>query len=529
MLVSQLFSNRLKFIQDVAVGGLLNQCLQGVERECLRVSTDGNLAQTPHPKMLGSALTNQRITTDYSESLLEFVTPTEHAIDPMLQGLLNTHVFTSQALQSEFLWSASMPCPLPDEKDIPIAYYGNSLAGRVRHIYRRGLALRYGKTMQCIAGIHYNFSLPEAFWPMLQKFEGNQLEPSCYQSEQYIAIIRNFRRFSWLLMYLFGASPAVDASFMANYPHHQLQTFDKNTFYLPYATSLRMSDLGYQSKAQSGLTPCYDDLSTYINSLTKAIETPYPAYEKLGIKKNGEWIQLNANILQIENEYYSSIRPKRVVKPGERPIDALRRAGIQYIEVRCMDINPFLPLGIEATTGYFLNSFLLYCLMQENTVFSNHECLVAKDNFLSTVKEGRNPQLRLQRHGGTVLLSDWANTLLDEIAPIASVLDKASHTDKYTAAVHAQMEKVKDPHRLPSAQVITAMQEQQQSFAEFSLQQSLRHHHYFQQQSLSPDVKAQYITWAKQSLEQQKELEQHDQGQSLDRYIAEYVNAHQDR
>lgn len=524
--MSQLLSERLNFLQESTASSLLNQCLQGVERECLRVTLDGQLAKTPHPKALGSALTNPCITTDYSEALLEFVTPAEHSISQMMQGLLDTHVFTSHALQSELLWSASMPCRLPDEKNIPIAYYGQSLAGQVRHIYRRGLALRYGKTMQCIAGIHYNFSLSEKLWPMLQQLDGNQQALSSYQSEQYIALIRNFRRFSWILAYLFGASPAVDASFMASNPCHQLQTFDKDTFYLPYATSLRMSDLGYQSKAQSGLTPCYDDLSTYINSLTKAIETPYPPYEKLGVKKDGEWIQLNANILQIENEYYSTIRPKRVVKSGERPIDALLRAGIQYVEVRCMDINPFLPLGIDDTTGYFLNCFLLYCLMHESSAILNNECLVATNNFLSTVKAGRDPQLKLQRHGQAVLLTDWAKELLEEMTPLAAVLDAASQTDHYTSAIHTQLSKVNNPYQLPSEQVLLAMRENKQSFSDFSLQQSELHQKYFKKQLLSPEVKAKYITQAEQSLAQQQTLEQRDQGQSLDRYIAEYVNKH---
>lgn len=520
--VRQLFLNRLGFLQEAEPLALLNQCLHGVERECLRVTLEGKLAQTSHPVALGSPLTNERITTDYAEALLEFVTPAEAQTDRMLAELRDTHAFVGQSLEHELLWSSSMPCPLPDEKDIPIARYGSSLAGQVRHIYRRGLAVRYGKTMQCIAGIHYNFSLPDAFWSLFQQFEGVKQEDVSYRSAQYIALIRNFRRFSWLLMYLFGASPALDASFLKNYPNHQLERFDDDTFYLPFATSLRMSDLGYQSNAQSGLTPCYDDLSTYIDSLSKAISTPYPTYEKIGTKQDGEWIQLNTNILQIENEYYSSIRPKRVVKAGERPIQALRRAGIQYVEVRCMDINPFLPMGIDESTSYFLNSFLLYCAMFDSPIITGCQCHDYTNNFLKTVKQGRDPQLMLRRDGEDVLLTDWARTLLDDIGAVAEVLDKAAGTSQHSLAVQTQFAKLADPQLLPSARVLASMRDEGLSFAAFSLAQSRLHQNYFSSQVLEDKVKQQYQVLAEQSLAEQQTLEQ-DMTQSLEAYIANYV------
>ncbi len=522
--MSQLFTDRLNLLQEAVPLKLLDQCLHGIERECLRVTPTGQLAQTQHPIVLGSALTNDKITTDYSEALLEFITPAKPDTRDTLEDLANTHVFVGQSLQDELLWSSSMPCQLPDEEHIPIAYFGTSAAGQVRHIYRRGLAVRYGRTMQCIAGIHYNFSLPEALWPILHKVEHSKQDLSFYQSAQYIALIRNFRRFSWLLMYLFGASPALDESFLKRYPNHQLQRFDKDSFYLPYATSLRMSDLGYQSNAQSGLTPCYDDLSTYIDSLSKAIKTPYPAYEHIGTKKDGEWIQLNTNILQIENEYYSSIRPKRVVKSGERPIQALRRAGIQYIEVRCMDIDPFMPLGIDETTSYFLNSFLLYCAMEESSLIVKNQCLAYTDNFLSTVKQGRDPALLLQRDGEQVLLTDWAKELLDGVAKTAAVLDKAGSTEKHSQSVLAQLAKVNNPQLLPSAKVISSMENASLTFAEFSLQQSKLHHAYFNRQTLASDIKQEYVNLAEQSIAEQKRLE-NTQSPTLDEYISRYINS----
>ncbi len=364
--MSALLTHRLALLAKAPHLPLLNQCLHGIERECLRVDAHGHLAMTPHPIALGSALTHPQITTDYSEALLEFITGTDQDPRNTLAELEAIHRFTYAKLGDEYLWSPSMPCPLPSEADIPIAEYGSSNIGRLKHVYRQGLALRYGKTMQCIAGIHYNFSLPEALWPVLQADDGDTRSERDYRSARYIGLIRNFRRYSWLLMYLFGASPALDAGFLRGRPH-QLEALDADTLYLPYATSLRMSDLGYQNNAQAGLTPCYDDLSSYTESLYRAVSTPYAPYEAMGIKDAaGNWQQLNTNVLQIENEYYSNIRPKRVTATGERPLQALRARGIQYIEVRCLDINPFLPLGIDLNEARFLDAFLLFCALADS-------------------------------------------------------------------------------------------------------------------------------------------------------------------
>ena len=328
------YSQRLQLLQQSDITPLLRDCLHGIERETLRVTHNGMLAMSAHPAALGSALTHSSITTDYAEPLLEFITKAHPDSATTLNELEQIHSFTHSVLQDELLWSPSMPCRLPAEADIPIAYYGDSNVGRLKYLYRQGLALRYGKTMQCIAGIHYNFSIPASLWAQLQQAEADSQPLMDYQSDRYIALTRNFRRYSWLLMYLFGASPATDASFLRDMPH-KLDTFDDSTLYLPYATSLRMSDLGYQSNAQAGITPCYNNLKNYTDSLLKAVSTPYPAYEAMGTHdSNGQWQQINTNILQIENEYYSTMRPKRITIGDERQVEALIARGVQYVEAR---------------------------------------------------------------------------------------------------------------------------------------------------------------------------------------------------
>ncbi|MCY1275536.1 Glutamate--cysteine ligase [compost metagenome] len=518
--MSDQFFRRLALLGEAANLPLLSRCLHGIERECLRVDEQGRLALTPHPRALGSALTHPQITTDYSEALLEFITPATTSVEETLDGLAKIHRFASSRLQGEYLWSPSMPCDLPDEETIPIARYGSSHIGRLKYVYRKGLALRYGKTMQCIAGIHYNFSLPEGLWQLLQRHEDGSQTLRDFQSAHYIALIRNFRRYSWLLMYLFGASPALDAGFLRGRPHH-LESFDEHTLYLPYATSLRMSDLGYQNNAQAGLTPCYNDLDSYIESLRRAVGTAYPPYEKIGTKRDGEWLQLNTNVLQIENEYYSSIRPKRVTYTGERPIQALMSRGVQYVEARCLDINPFLPLGIDAPEARFLDAFLLYCALQDSPLLADGECHSCTDNFLKVVKEGRRPGLHLQRGGQSVLLRDWAAELLERIAPIAALLDRAQGNGAHGHSLEQQRAKVADPALTPSAQVLAEMRERGESFAAFALRRSREHAEQFRAEPLAAADEAHFETLAKNSLAEQAELERHPEG-DFDTFVAAY-------
>lgn len=516
--MTNVFASRLSLLSQPEALLQLKNCLQGIERESLRVTDHGQLALTEHPKALGSALTHSSITTDYAEPLLEFITQAHADPAQTLAELEDIHRFTHSVLGDELLWSPSMPCLLPSEEDIPIARYGSSNVGQFKYLYRMGLSVRYGRTMQCIAGIHYNFSFPESIWSLLQQGSKNTQPLMDYQSDCYIALIRNFRRYSWLLMYLFGASPAVDKSFLRDNPH-QLDTFDEQTLYLPYATSLRMSDLGYQSNAQAGITPCYNNLQNYTDSLLQAVSTPYPAYEAIGTRKNGQWLQINTNILQIENEYYSSIRPKRITEANERPVEALIKRGIQYVEVRCIDINPFLPLGIDLPQSQFLNSFLVFCALQDSPVFSGDACPETRKNFLTVVNQGRAPNLQLQRDGQAVSMHSWATELFDGIQVCAELLDQAYGGQEHQQALAQQRAKLVDVNLTPSAQVLNAMREKSCSFTELAL--ALSRQHADNLRDPAPELVQRYQELATHSIEQQQRIEAAD-SISFDEYMAAY-------
>lgn len=518
--MSDFYTRRLALLGEEQHRALLGKGLRGIERETLRVNPDGKLVLTPHPRTLGSALTNPQITTDYSESLLEFITPAENDIATALTELDAVHRFVYSQLGDEMLWNDSMPCELPTEELIPIGWYGTSHIGMLKHVYRRGLALRYGKRMQCIAGIHYNFSLAEGVWPLLQVDACGTGTAKDFQSNGYIALIRNFRRYSWLLMYLFGASPALSKNFLAG-REHSLETLDDDTLYLPYATSLRMSDLGYQSKAQANLTPHYNNLDTYIKSLAQAVSQPYPPYAAIGTHRDGEWIQINTNILQIENEYYSTIRPKRVINSGERPIQALSARGVQYIEVRCMDIDPFEPTGISLETGRFMDAFLLFCALDDSPCTSAEESLENVENFARAVTEGRRPGLELQHNGVPVTLQAWGLDLLEQIAAAATLLDAQRDDTQHGDALELQRRKLLAPELTPSARVLTAMAEHKETFAAFALRQSKRHAAAFRAQPPSMEEHAYFTEMAAKSLLEQEHIERTQTG-DFDTFVAAY-------
>lgn len=518
--MTDLLTRRLDMLSQPDRRSLLACALHGIEKENLRVTQDGRLALTPHPIALGSALTHESITTDYSEALLEFVTPAQPDLRDVLDRLADIHRFVYSKLNGELLWNQSMPATLPAEEDIPIGWYGTSNSGMLKHVYRKGLALRYGKAMQCIAGIHYNYSLAPDIWQLLaQPQAGGDAQKN--QSDGYIALIRNFSRYNWLLMYLFGASPAFSESFLQGRPHN-LERYDSDTLFLPWATSLRMSDLGYQNKAQSALKPCYTDLDSYVSNLYSAVNRPWAEYERIGTHQNGEWVQLSTHILQIENEYYSSIRPKRVARRGERPLRALKERGIQYVEVRCMDINPFEPLGIDLPTCRFLDTFLLMCALDDSPGLPEGGwCNESGQNFAHVVKEGRRPGLTLHRQGKEIPLVEWGHAMLDRLSICAAALDDAQGHGEHTAALRLQREKLDDADKTPSARVLAGMRSSGLSFHDFSLKLSQDHANALMAQPLPAGKLAEFEAASKQSIEAQQVLESTQSG-DFDSYVKAY-------
>lgn len=501
---SDLLLRRLAALPPEALPGMR----RGLEKESLRAAPDGALALTPHPAALGSPLTHPHITTDFSESQPELVTGTHGSVQACLDELRQIHqmVYAEMAaLGDEMLWASSMPCKLPPDEMIPLGYYGTSNVGRAKSVYRMGLGHRYGRRMQTISGIHYNWSLPGA------------------GSEQYFGLIRNFRRHAFLLLYLFGASPVVCGTFVQG-RQHALQPLGSRAMYLPHATSLRMGRLGYQSDAQSTLAVSYNGLEGYAASLQDALTRPWPAYEAIGIQApSGDYNQLAVTLLQIENEFYGTIRPKRVIEPGERPLHALRARGVEYVEVRLMDLNPFLPVGIDEQTMRFLDVFLLHCLLSDSPPDSPAEIEALKRNQHLVAERGREPGLKLACGGMEVALTDWAAQVLGELPALARALDEALGGDGHQAAVQAAQQALHNPALLPSARVLAALPGYGDSYVAFMLDRSQQIRSLMLAQPPGAALRQRFAEMAVQSRAQQHAIEVSDT-LSFEQYRREYTS-----
>ncbi|OMQ22218.1 glutamate--cysteine ligase [Serratia oryzae] len=432
---------------------------RGIERETLRVTADGTLATTGHPEQLGAALTHQWITTDFAEALLEFITPVDDDIDHLLAFLRDIHRHVARSLGDERMWPLSMPCFIEAEQDIELAQFGSSNIGRMKTLYREGLKNRYGALMQTISGVHYNFSLPLEFW---QAWAGVEDAESGKEqiSAGYFRLIRNYYRFGWVIPYLFGASPAICSSFLKG--RETALPFERNAqgmCYLPYATSLRLSDLGYTNKSQSNLGITFNDLQSYVKGLKRAIATPSEEYAKLGVKEGDRYLQLNSNVLQIENELYAPIRPKRVTNSGETPSDALLRGGIEYIEVRSLDINPFSPIGVDAVQARFLDLFLVWCVLADAPEMSSDELLCTRKNWNRVILEGRKPEqtIGIGCDDTREPLTTVGKALFDDLRRVAEVLDSEAGNHQYQQVCDQLVAAFDDPELTFSARILKAM------------------------------------------------------------------------
>jgi len=500
----------------------LSQSRIGIEKESLRAAETGGISQTPHPQSLGSPLTNPYITTDFSEAMMELITPPCDSVEQALDFLNDLQVFVYSHLREEILWATSMPCVVESGDSIPIAQYGKSNAGMMKTVYRRGLGYRYGRTMQVIAGVHFNYSFSQGFWALYQDIEKDKQQRQTFISNRYMCLVRNMLRYGWLIPYLFGASPAVCKSFLHGKPS-LLSTFNENTVFEPYATSLRMGDIGYTNNKESmaGIKANYDSLDAYIESLKCAIETPFDEYEKIGVKVDGEYRQLNANILQIENEYYSTVRPKQVLRDNEKPSNALQQRGIEYVEIRSIDVNAFDPLGINEEQLRFLEIFVLFCLLQESQVLSPDEVNEIDMNLVQVAHMGREPDIGLSCNDESIELKQWASELLAAMQGTAQILDDAHDSMAYTGSLASQLECVLDPARTTSARMLNEMQKNSEGFFHFARRKSLEHYKYFNTLSLAEDRQGHFEQAAAESIAQQHRIEA-ENNTDFDEFLRQY-------
>ncbi len=455
----------------------------GVERETPRVTKDGCLALTDHPVAFGNKLLNSEITTDFSESQLELITPPLSTVEEVYSYLVTLINSVNNELNGELLWPLSMPPRLPSEAAIPIAKFDSTPEGREKEIYRLGLATRYGKKMQMISGIHFNLSFSEDLFDLLYKHFGNTESICDFTDKAYFSMARNFLRYKWLLIYLFGASPSADHTF-SSLINNELRKIKKccpeccNPVknYRKYATSLRVSQFGYTNDEQGSFPVSYNSKSEYIQSISKLLQTKSRKYSKIGTFRDGKQIQLNDNILQKESEFYSAIRLKPITEKGESQLEALNKKGVSYAEVRTIDVDPYEKTGISLEQMYFLQVFMLYCLFEKSNPIKRKELKLINKNHNLVAVIGRKRRLLLCRYtGGQVLLEDWGQYIFGKLFQIAKMMDTAGATSKYMQCVSNQFIKLTDKSQLPSSRIANDMMLKGDNFLSFGIKKAFEH------------------------------------------------------
>lgn len=400
-----------EFIEHLSHGKI------GIEKESLRIS-GSSISSKDHSKSLGSPLCNKYITTDFSESQIELITPPFTDSRDTLDFLHDIHHFVSLNISDESIWPFSIPPYISSEESIKIASYGSSNHASFKETYRRGLSHRYGKLMQIISGVHFNYSLPDKIWENLLESYAND---KCVdlKSVVYFRMLRNIKRMNWLILYLFGASPIINQQFIQGRKENFKQY--KGFFYSPYATSLRMSDIGYQNFNQSNFFVPLDSIDKYIDTLKDATNKSYIDYEYIS-HNQGPLAQLNSHLLQIEDEYYSVARPKSTEISNLRPLKKLKNTGVEYIEFRSLDLDPFSQTGVSLETLNFLEIFLIYSTFLPSPNIDQYESSEIDNNDLIVSRNGRKPSQMLTQNGKSILLKDWANNILEGMNRISIAL-----------------------------------------------------------------------------------------------------------
>lgn len=453
----------------------------GVERESLRVTSQGDLALTEHPLVFGNKLENAEVTTDFSESQLELITPPFSSVEETHGYLAKLQLKVEKELKGEYMWPLSMPPRLPDDEKIPIAHFDGSQAGREKELYRMGLASRYGRKMQMISGIHFNFSFGEHLLDTLYEQFGEGKQKQDFTDDVYFATARNFLKFRWMLIYLFGASPSIDSTY---YPvvYQDLKQVrqccpeccDPIGSYEQYATSLRVSRFGYNNAVHGRYSVSYNSRKDYIQGIRKLMATKSKKFSEMGLFHDGKQIQLNTNILQRESEFYSSIRLKQVTQNGETQMEALERRGVKYAEVRILDLDPFEKEGIGLNEMRFLQVFMLYCLFEQSDFIREDELEQMNKNHHLVALAGRKRNLRLYRYGsGRIRIKEWSRNIFNNLYRIAEWMDTEQGDRRYQECTEQEFKKVLDPSLLPSSRIFREIKNNKEVFAQFGIRKAV--------------------------------------------------------
>ena len=310
----------------------------GFEKENIRVNSKGELALTPHPKIFGNKRLHPYITTDFSESQIELITPVRNSIDEALGFIETLHDEVSLRLKNEYLWIQSAPPILPENDDeIPIAKFDND--GVEMEDYRNHLTKKYGKKKQMLSGVHFNISFNEEWLKHIYNTHNkSKLSFQNFREQTYLKTLRNFKRYRWFLIAILGNTPVFHKSYLDDCVN-ELTGVSEDAVGPAHQISLRNSTCGYQNKTPLFLN--YDSIEAYNTSIKDQIEK---------------------DIIQFEKENYASIRLK----------SSNTKKVLTHLEIRLLDLNPLIKTGIDLEHVKIIHMFLIYSLLKEEiNLFDN--------------------------------------------------------------------------------------------------------------------------------------------------------------
>lgn len=380
--------NRVKdIIKNNKLGLDIKKGNFGIEKESVRVKKDGRLADTPHPEIFGDKAKHSFITVDFSESQMELITPAEKSVKEAYDFLRNIHEVVSMNLKDEYLWSQSVPPILPDDKDIPIAKFPQN---RELEIYREKLGEKYGRKKQLLSGIHFNFSFDDEFLEELYTLLKPSEDFKEFKNEIYLKISRNYFKYGWMIIYLLGASPVVHETYLQKCLD-KMKKYNGETYYFEDIVSFRNSSCGYRNKDEFFVD--YKNVESYIESLNNLI---------------------NQNIISSPKEYYSPIRLK--TKNTKEILNELKNSGVEYLEFRSIDLNPFSKIGIEELDLEFLHLFILFLYLKDDEEFTEKDYFRYLKNQELLANNGNSKDFKLICCEDTeVSPRDYSLILIEEI------------------------------------------------------------------------------------------------------------------
>lgn len=355
-----------KIIKENSLGLDIKKGRFGIEKESLRVNENGELALTNHPKFFGDKIKNPYITVDFSESQIEMITPTESSVEKAYDFLRNIHEIVATNLKDEYLWSQSVPPILPSEELIPLGKFPQN---KELEKYREKLALKYGRKKQLLSGIHFNFSFDDEFLKELYELSKEKTSFKEFKNNIYLKISRNYFKYGWMIIYLLGASPVIHETYLQKCID-KMKKFTEDTYYFEDLVSFRNGSCGYRNEKDFFVN--YESVDKYVESLERLIEK-----ESISSAK----------------EYYSPIRLK--TKNPKEILLELKNSGIEYLEFRSIDLNPFSEIGIEKADLEFLHLFILFLFLKDDEPFEEKDYFRYLKNQEILANKGNSDEFRL--------------------------------------------------------------------------------------------------------------------------------------